>query len=992
MRESAAIFRMQTMSGRPLSRLIHITSLLFTIATGATYSVLGLRPASASSPDDAYRTSRNPIVPIDEGWCEPPSLSKLRCWWWWINGNVTKTAITRDLEAMKAKGFGGASIVDAAHSGRLDKGEPPRGPTFATSAWVELFRHALSEADRLGLEIGLNIQSGWNLGGPTVSTDHAAKCLTWSQVILRAPVAELKIPVPQMHEGYYRDAKVIAVPLPGDDESALARIDNFHQKAYYSYPGAFTAADASHLLEAGRHDTDEVSLTASQVLDISNWVDSQGLLDWQGPDGKWLILRFGYTTTKIGTVTASEGWQGRSIDYLDPAAFEEYCKDVLTPLLAEVQDHVGGSLKYLQTDSWELGPVNWTPRLPAEFRDRRGYDLTRYMPVLAGYVVDDRATSNQVLNDFRRTLGELIADGNYRPFSEYAHQRGLRIHPESGGPHAAPIDALLCLGISDIPMGEFWARSKTHRKTDTARLFVKQPASAAHVYGKRIVMAESFTTIGPHWAKDPHDLKPVFDRVACEGLNLVVWHTFDCSPEEAGVPGNVYFAGTHLNPQVTWWELCDGFTGYLNRCQFLLQQGLPVSDVLYFYGENVPSFVRLKCDDPANVAPDYDYDVINLDALLTRTSVQSGRITLPDGTSYALLVLPSAGSYGLPALKHIKRLVEAGATVVGPKPVATIGLSTEEQLTEFKQLADQLWPGRIDPTLTALQALNALGVHPDFRCTSSDEHLDYFHRQTDQEDIFFVVNRRDDVANTRCSFRVTGRHPEIWDAVTGNRGVAKHVVDRTDCTELVLNLPPNGSCFVVFRESSALAGGKSSRQPFAPSKPSKTILGPWNVTFPSDLGGPGEVVFRRLSNWVSHEDPAIRYFSGLASYQTTLDVSSELLSQRVWLDLGEVQNLARVSVNGIDCGVAWTKPFRVEITDALEQGANELQIEVANLWGNRLIGDTLLPVSDRITQTNIEWHQTQDQLAESGLLGPVRLFVQGPTEVASRKATLRETE
>ncbi len=245
--------------------------------------------------------------------------------------------------------------------------------------------------------------------------------------------------------------------------------------------------------------------------------------------------------------------------------------------------------------------------------------MTPYLPTLAGYVINDAVTSTRFLNDFRRTLGDLIADGKYRSFSDYAHQRGMGIHPESGGPHAAPVDSLLCLGRSDIPMGEFWARSKTHRVEDSSRLFVKQPASAAHIYGRRLVIAEAFTTIGPHWEKDPRDLKPVFDRVACERLNLVMWHTFDCSPKEAGTPGQAYFAGTHLNPQVTWWNQADGFLDYLSRCQFLLQQGLAVSDVLFFYGENVPSFVRLKRDDPTGVLPGYDYDVINAEALIGRT-------------------------------------------------------------------------------------------------------------------------------------------------------------------------------------------------------------------------------------------------------------------------------------------------------------------------------------------------------------------------------------
>jgi len=910
----------------------------------------------------------------------------VQCWWWWLNGNVTKDAITRDLEEMKAKGMGGANIIDAAHASQGENTKPPHGPDFGSPEWRELFVHALREADRLDLELGFNIQSGWNLGGPTVTPEHAAKKIVWhEQEVEGGQRIQEQLPEPR-NRNYYRDVKLLAIPLPTNTDTTLARVDEFRKKAYHEYPGGFTAFDASGLLNAGQDEPSQQAIDASEVHDISDQLTADGMLDWQAPEGRWLLLRFGYALSGAHVSTSSDNWKGLAIDYLAREPFDQYCQDVLTPILDSAGEYVGRSLKFLHTDSWELGPVNWTPTLPGEFRSRRGYDITPYMPTIAGYVVQDKSTSNRFLNDFRRTLADLIADGKYRAFADYAHARELGIHPESGGPHAAPVDALLCLGRNDVPMGEFWARSQTHRVADTSRLFVKQPSSAAHIYGKRLVMAEAFTTIGPHWEKDPSELKPVFDRVACEGLNLVMWHTFDCSPTEAGMPGNAYFAGTHLNPQVTWWNQADGFLGYLNRCQFLLQQGLPVSDVLYFYGENVPSFVRLKREDPAGVLPGYDYDVTNAEVLRERTRVEQGRIVLPDGTSYAALVLPPGGTYGLDSLKQIARLADAGALVIGEKPALPIGLfANEAEEGAFQQLVDRLWGEQMVDNKTARDALHQRGISPDFSFTGiGTAQLDYIHRRTADAEIYFVVNSSDDAVAVECSFRVVGRRPEIWNPVEGSSHSARAFRQRDGLTHVPLKLPPNGSLFVLFRDPIA---GNTQGEYLANSEEENTALelsGPWQVAFDTDWGGPANAEFEELADWSKSTDDRIRYYSGTAVYTKQFEATeADTQAERVWLDLGEVKNLARVFLNGDEQGVVWTTPYRVDVTSSLKLGENQLRLEVVNLWPNRLIGDARLPRDQRFTKTNIRRFRRGDSLVASGLLGPVRLIAtQQDTELA----------
>ena len=285
------------------------------------------------------------------------------------------------------------------------------------------------------------------------------------------------------------------------------------------------------------------------MLDLTAKLSKDGVLRWDVPAGTGR-LRLGCTIGDHSHVsTCSDGWQGYALDVLDAGAFHRYWDAVVEPLIADAGPLAGKTLKYLHTDSWEVEPLNWTPTLREEFRKRRGYDPLPFYPVLAGRIVDSRPVSNRFLDDFRKTIGDLAIDNHYRIFRDLAHKHGLQIHPESGGPHAVPIDAQRCLGMDDAPMSEFWAWSWTHRIGDTNRFFVKQPASAAHTYGHPLVVAEGFTDIGLHWQESlSENLKPSFDLALCEGMNLLVWHAFVCSPAEMGMPGQQYFAGTHFNP------------------------------------------------------------------------------------------------------------------------------------------------------------------------------------------------------------------------------------------------------------------------------------------------------------------------------------------------------------------------------------------------------------------------------------------------------------
>jgi hypothetical protein len=491
-------------------------------------------------------------------------------------------------------------------------------------------------------------------------------------------------------------------------------------------------------------------------------------------------------------------------------------------------------------------------------------------------------------------------------------------------------------------------------------------------------------------------LKPVFDRVACEGLNLVMLHTFAASPEESGLPGQAYFAGTHINPNVTWWGKADAFFAYLNRCQFLLQQGLPVADVLHFYGENVPGFVRLKNDFPAGDVTGYGCDVINAEALLSRVSALDGQLVLPEGTSYRVLSLPPGGTYGLAALRKIAELAEAGAIVVGPRPETALGLLSDQDQREFDSLVSNLWgDGGSVRAVAPREALDSTLADFDFTVAKggakADDHgnpvIDYFHRRTDGAEIYFLANRTSEPVTAECVFRVVGAAPAIWDPVTGDIAAAKSFRVGDARTHLPLTLGAEQAVFVIFQGEppSTLTREEGSNLPIVETLEDLTT--PWVVRFDTQRGGPAApVTMETLADWSQSDDPAIRHYSGTATYTVDWTPSVKTLKaakiRRVWIDLGDVKNVASVRLNGDEQGVAWTPPFRVELRSKLA-AKNKLEVEVVNLWPNRLIGDAALPESERITRTNITKFQPDTPLLPSGLLGPVRILGESPADAAS---------
>ena len=659
-----------------------------------------------------------------------------------------------------------------------------------------------------------------------------------------------------------------------------------------------------------------------------------GEFAWQAPAGAWEILRVGYMASGAKVSTSSGDWQGLAIDYLDRAEFERYWRAHIEPLMADAKPYLGKSLRYLVTDSWELGGVNWTPKFREEFRTRRGYDPLPFLPIAAGRILDTREASNRFLNDLRRTVADLVIDGHYRPFAEAAARYGLGIHPESGGPHGAPLDALETLGVSTFPQMEFWARSATHRVRDEERFFVKQGSSAAHIYGKTLVAAEGMTSIGPQWEESIwRNLKPTFDQAVCEGLNRLVWHTFTSSPKEAGLPGQEYFAGTHLNPNVTWWNKAAPFLAYINRTQFLLQQGVPVSDVLIYYGDNIPNFVQYKGADPAQVLPGYDYDVIDEYALTHRTAAKDGRIVLPEGTAYQVLVLPDRA-------RHLARCrcapcrscAEGGAQCSAPSPTAPPASATTGAA---RRSPNATWP-KVHTNQTARALLAARGVLPDFEgppapttCTAA--------LATPKSISSATAARR---AHGRVHSAREGQGARtLAPGYRPDRGCAGlRTPPPTAATRLPLAFEPNGSVFVVFRRAGA---GRKASAPSPRLSPSRARQRPVDCQLHAGMGRPRASHLRQAA--LLERAPRPRHPLLFGHRALLRHHRAPRLRRRLTLDLGEVREIAEVWLNGQPLGILWKKPFTVKLGAAAHPGANQLEIEVVNLWPNRLIGDQQLP-------------------------------------------------
>ena len=743
-----------------------------------------------------------------------------------------------------------------------------------------------------------------------------------------------------------------------------ARVNRFEEKAAFN-PMPDLYGFATPNVPA----TDAVQ--KSSVVDLTAKMKSDGTLEWTPPTGDWVVLRFGYSLIGITNHPASAEATGLEVDKLNATYVRKYMDHYLDTYKNTVGDGLMGQhgIKYVVTDSWEAGAQNWTDDMIAQFTKRRGYDPRPWMPVLAGRVVESSQASDAFLWDMRKTIADLTADEHYGQVEASIHAHGMGHYGESHEEGRAFIaDGMEVKKLNEIPMSAMWTQIPGVNKEQYGyNADDRESASVAHIYGQNIAAAESMTAMAAPWAWSPETLKPTADKEMAEGINRFVIHTSVHQPLTDKVPGlGLGPFGQWFTRNETWAEEAAPWVTYLARSSYLLQQGHFGADILYYYGEdsNVTAIFASKSPD---VPEGYGFDFVNADALQHELKVKGGMLTTASGMSYRVLALdPYSVHMSLPVLRGIAALVKQGAVVAGPKPVASPSLA--DSTPEFQRLANELWDGH-----KVKASLAETLPEPDFHYSKpqSDTSLLFVHRKLADGDLYYVDNRSDRPEQVEADFRVTGKAPELWHADSGTIEDAGYSISGAHTT-VPLRLEPWGTVFVVFRKPTKAS---SRILPTMTETPLMTVDGPWKVSFQPDRGAPASTTMETLASWSDSADPGVKYFSGLGTYTKTIDAPAAWFKPgaHLWLQLGDVKNLADVTINGKPLGVLWHVPYRIDATSALKPGANEVTIKVANAWVNRLIGDQQ-PGAKQYTFTVYHPYKANSPLLPSGLLGPVQLI------------------
>jgi hypothetical protein len=947
----------------------------------------------------------------EEGFKTPPHSAKTQVWYHWLNGHLTKEGITSDLEDMKSAGIGGFRVFNAA------EGTPPGSAIYYSDEWWEMFIHTKSEAKRLGLEMCVMNGPGWSTsGGPWNTPENAMQEVVWTEEQIAGPTefkGKLTIPKPVLGlerdmqrdtvinmryympreyvKGYYNDIALLAFPTPkGEIADNPYRIDRWWEKAGYSKMARY--------IRDRKEAPEEEAVRFDEIVDLTGKLDSEGNLQWNVPEGNWTILRVGYQPTGRSNHPAPKGGKGLEVDKMSAAAVDIHWKESVMKMLMAGEEGSKSTLTSVTIDSYEAGHQNWTKGFENEFKKMSGYDIRYYLPAIAGRVVGSTDETERFLWDFRKTVSDLIVKNYYERFQTLAHENNISFAAEGYG-NFGNTDDFSTNKFIDVPATEFWAFRTNHHGGIT-----KLGSSAAHTYGRKIVGAEAFTGAPDRiFETNPRDIKAQGDWFYSKGINQFWLHGYTNSPFKQ-TPGLVLGSyGSHFNRHNTWWKFAKGWFDYMARCQYMLQEGNPTSDILYYVGEDAP----VDPESTENLNPaipfGYDYDFCNRD-ILESASVKEGKILLPNGLEYAVLAVMKSEHMRPEVLKVLEKLIKEGAVVVAYKPTRVPGLNNADaDLAELQKLTTRIWgeadgktvfknnygKGVVYETESTLDALKDINILPDFDFSVENGEqygktlfpgngMEFIHRKTALTDVYFVSNQHYQPKTVKAQFRIADKVPELWDAVTGT------IIDAPEYTkledgrmEVTLRLDGAGSVFVVFRN--ALKEESSNNYKPAIEVARHTFETPWQVSFDGN-GAPGPIVMEELTDIAKHETADVKYFSGTISYQNQIKIDELKEGAKMILNLGEVNVAAEVIVNGESSGFLWKYPFAMDITGKLKVGENTFKVNVANLWINRIIGDQELPEDS-------EW--TTDTGSTARGMGLARIpdwVTEGKESPAGRKA------
>jgi len=854
---------------------------------------------------------------LEDGFINPPPSSRAWCFWWWTwnsMAQISKESVTEDLEAMREQGLAGVTLFTIGYG-------KPASKTYLSEEWLDLLRHTVSECRRLEIGFSIHASDGWaNTGGPWIAPENAMKKVVGSTVEAQGAVRLSDLPMPEnIVAEFYRDISILA---------------------FQTRP-----------------------IRVGETLDLNELLKGNALVEL--PPGTWTVVRVGYTLTGKQNHPASRAGTGWECDKLSKDGVEAHFLGIrpIVEILKESQALGGDVLLFV--DSYEAGFQNWTESLPDEFMRRCGYRIEPWLPVLAGQVVENAEQSKAFLADFNRVLETMRKENWMGHLRTLCSNEGIRLQAQSDSEQA------------DIPMGEFWAVSSADRKylpegaeihyeDDPLRIFwpptVRKAVAESRLNGSGIVAAETLTSRSPCWERTPYQMKPAIDWAFCRGINRITHHLYVHQIDTQHKPGWINH-GTVVNRNVTWWEYSSAWFDYLARSQFLLQQGSAVEDVCVIDGRWPQTAVG------SDIPTGFSGQVMPV-KLLDRIEADSGMWILPDGTRCPLLVVAEGASISPERLARLNRLLDSGgALLLKSWPACPTGRQVDADL--FTQVLLDIQTKSVLTGMSIEDAFSRISLKKDLLATASDQ-IDFIHRRTvDGSDIYFLVNKTGESVTTECSLRTSGAVVERWDSRDG-RIESVVTESREGRTVMNLNLSPYESCFIVVRpvRSENISGIYLP----ASSAVLQTVSGPWNVHFYDAFGQPvAEKVWSEPRFW--HEEDELKYFSGKAEYETRFEFAANAKGE-IWLELGDVADMAEVEVNGKSAGIIWAQPYRVNVSGMLKPGMNSLKISVINSWANRVIGDAGLPVVEQTTQIlGSKVYPIYEKLSiePAGIRGPIHL-------------------
>ena len=756
-----------------------------------------------------------------------------------------------------------------------------------------------------------------------------------------------------------------------------AGFDNYAEKTLGKmHPTPFPAWD-SYIWDPQAEITDEtLKVSTSNILDISEKMDANGFLSWEVPPGDWIIQRYGMTPTGTKNSPSAPQGKGYEVDKANKELVKFHYEQYIGELLKRIPEESKSAFKYVIADSYEMGSQNWTDGYEEKFEAKYGYNPKKYLPVFSGRVVGSVVESERFLWDLRRSVADAVAYEYTGGLREASNEDNLQLWLENYGHWGFPSEFLMYGGQSDLVSGEFW------NEGTLGDIECKSASSAAHIYGKPIVSAEAFTAANRSFVRHPEMLKKRGDWSFTEGINHFVLHLYIHQPDDNRVPGvNAWFS-TEFNRHNTWFKKSKAYFDYLRRCQHLLQQGKYAADVCYFIGENTPIMTGVRNPE----LPDgYSYDYINAEVIMDRLTVKDGKFVLPDGMSYNLMVLPPFDTMRPELLKKIESLVSQGGKIFGQAPKESPSLQNYPKSDGIvKEIATKMWgkssekikkygQGYIVDGMELQDALEELKIVRDVSL-NSDVPVLWTHRTLPGMEIYFLTNQSDEEIIFSPSFRVSDKKPQLWDAITGEIRQLNEYTDEEGLTTIPIKMNAQQSWFVVFADNDNGGLKKGYATNFPEAKVVQTLKKVWQVDFKNKNIGPTQAVeFPSLIDWITHKNEKIKYYSGTAVYSTTFDYKKVEQVKDVWIDLGNVGVMASVKLNGKDIGTTWLAPFQLNATDAIKDGENTIEVDVVNVWRNRISGDKALPEADRATWLLVDSVEPEEELIPSGLLGPVTI-------------------